>query len=936
MSEKVTSPAISRVWTQALAARFLKPLRPETEARLDRIPWIAAFRNRDLAVAALMMRLVSRYVYGTAPDELMAELKEGSGDPDYPMPDEDAREIVLIAVLVAHSAALPFPRWWAPIYHAEHFAIACAREARATGIDPVALIGERLMFSEPQRDEILRVSEHEPGVVFAIDRDAAGDMAGRLEDRLGGEIAEKVLKEALLATHETLGERNDLAFTTAQIAQLRTAFKTATEAGDEDLVAFIKRELRRLLDLLKGLSSLEQELMREVEPAEQLLMDAAGVARTMLTVSKEMVPTGLTDLIDGAREVPRGLEVYFGLAGQSYQQRVGPIISWTVTFERILPDGFDRQGPLDVGVGFVEENDTEFIVRVTYDGEETDSHIFYPPGSATATLALAVLALTQAVRLDFFVLSGNRAIEHVAQRGLVFEAEQHAAIVERAVERCRVLMAEDREGVVAKLQEEHSGHDAPLIAFLMNDSGKSEQLLDALSPAAALGPGQHADAEQECELAEARRRLLEAEARRIEEPGERASLEAESEGAAYIAQVQRMRGPQERTPARSSLADVDRLVEGVVSDRRAVVHLTVDSKGLELAWVDRASGETEVELLNCGEVDLSELGDALREPDEGSILALDTPGGAGARLGQRIAEHAAGRGVDQLLICSTRNLHQLPVHALLNGAGGDQRLLDIAEVSYVPSAAIAAELACLQARPGSGLVVAEAGDLDHGEDEAALVARLTGAEEVLIGDEASAAGVLDALGRAARFHLCGHGRYEPRDYLASGFSMPSAADPDGFLSAARILAAADLKGMDLAVLGACQSGAGHTEPSTLDVAGGLDATFLAAGVRNVLSALWEIDDLGALLFHGEFHRRLADGETLYSAYRGAVDLLRSGAWKQVANLELGACLADLGIDLSDAFAQIEPGDDGDGEVDFSDLRHWAPFRICGIAGLDRS
>jgi hypothetical protein len=75
---------------------------------------------------------------------------------------------------------------------------------------------------------------------------------------------------------------------------------------------------------------------------------------------------------------------------------------------------------------------------------------------------------------------------------------------------------------------------------------------------------------------------------------------------------------------------------------------------------------------------------------------------------------------------------------------------------------------------------------------------------------------------------------------------------------------------------------------------------------------------------------------LYSAYRGAVDLLRSGAWKQVADLELGTCLADLGIDLSDAFAQIEPGDDGDGEVDFSDPSHWAPFRICGIGGLDRN
>jgi CHAT domain-containing protein len=100
-------------------------------------------------------------------------------------------------------------------------------------------------------------------------------------------------------------------------------------------------------------------------------------------------------------------------------------------------------------------------------------------------------------------------------------------------------------------------------------------------------------------------------------------------------------------------------------------------------------------------------------------------------------------------------------------------------------------------------------------------------------------------GRASRVHICAHGTYAPRDYIASSISLPTAADPDGQLVVARILAGADLAGIELAVLGACQSGAGQTEASTLDVAGGIDTAFLVAGVRNVLSALWEKDDLGA-------------------------------------------------------------------------------------------
>lgn len=933
MSEEVGPAQIARLWTRAIAAEFLAPLQAETEACLDRIPWIAAFPDRDLALAALMTRLVSRYVYGSTPDDLISELKDASKESGDSMPDEDAHQIVMIAVLIAHTGALPFPRWWKPILHAEHFAIACAREALGEGLDPAPLVGEQLMFPISERDRIIEIAGFEPGVEFAIDRDAAGQLAERLESQIGMEAAGEVLKKALLATHEALGERDDLAFATAQIAQLRAALKGSIEDGDKELDEFIKTELKRMFSLMKGLSHLERDLMREVEPAEQLLMDAAVIARGVFTVSREMVPTGLPDLIDGERELPRGLEHYFGLAGQSYQHRAGAIISWSVTFERVLPDGFDRDGPLLLGIGFVEENDTEFLVEVTYEGEKTHSHIYYPTYSATASLALAVLALSQAVRLDFFVLSGERTIEHVAQRALVLEGEIQEHLFARAVERCGPLLADGRDGVIAKLQEERSGKDAPLIAFLMNDSGKSEQLRDVLSPSAALGPGQSTEADKEIQLTETRRRLLDSEAKRIENPSEDTRAEAERESAAYIAEVQRLRSPHERTTGPDSGADLDRILEGVASERRAVVHLTIDSKGLELAWADRASGETEVELLNCEEIDLAELGEALSDPQEGSVLVLDAPGGAGAQLGERIAAHAAERGVDRLLVCPTRNLHRLPVHALRCG-DGDKRLIDGIEVAYAPSAAVVAELAALQSRPGPGLVVAESGDLDYGDAEAVLVARLSEAEELLTGERATAPAVLEALGGAARFHLCSHGDYEPRDYLASGFSMPSAAEPDAFLSAARILATADLKGMDLAVLGACQSGAGHTEPSTLDVPGGLDTTFLAAGVRNVLSALWEIDDLGALLFHAEFHRRLAGGEGLYPAYRGAVDLLRSGAWRQVSELELGTYLSNLGIDLNKAFAELEPGDDGDGGIDFADLHHWAAYRVCGVAELD--
>jgi CHAT domain-containing protein len=941
MSDQTESPEISRLWTEVMVAEILEPFHSDTKARLQRIPWVIEFPTPDLAAAALMMRWASRYVHGERPDDLIDALSDSAAEPNRAMPPEDARELVMVAVLMVHSGlALPDPRWWVPDLHAEHLAIACARETIATGKDPERLLRDRLGFSSPRSAEMLETAAHEPGVRFAADREEAGELADRLNSYFPGDLAEDVLKAAFLALPETLEVRLDLAFAAGQAAQMRTALVGARDNEDRELVAFLEEQLAALVEAAAGLSRLEVELMRLIDPDETLLFEVAAIAKKTLRVSRrensdareEVVPTGLTDLIDGQRNLEPALELYLGLAGQTFQQRIGPIISWSITFERLLPDGFDRDDALELGIGMDGSVDTEFLVRTTYDGEAADAHIYYPPDSATATIALAILALTRSVRVDFYILSGTRSIRHVSQGGVVFDGPLVDEVSQRAVERCRALMANGEEGAMKALEDENSGKDAPLIAFLMNDSGKSEQLLDARTPGASLGPGQTATPEQAEELAQAHRGLLEAEAKRIEDPGDDTRATATAQAAAYTSLVQRLRGPTERGQAKRSPAALEGSVEGVATERRAVVHLTIDSRGLELAWVDRAAGEVEVDLLTCSDVDLHELGEALRDPEAGSIASLDEPSGPGVALGRRLAEQADRRGVDQLLICSTRNLHQLPVHALRVGAEDDRRLIDVAEVAYAPSAAIVADLTQLDPRPGPNLIIV-GGDLHHADDEGELVAHLAGDGETLAGDVGIPAAVLEALGRAGRVHVCAHGEYHPQDYLASSLLFPTDSTPEARLTVARILAEADLAGIELAVLGACQSGAGQTEAATLDVAGGIDTAFLAAGVLNVLSALWEIDDFGALLFHGEFYRCLSEGLPLFQAYRSAANLLRSGAWRGIDDLPLGDLISDLGIDLEAAFAELEPGGDGEAPVDFADIVHWAPYRICGLGEL---
>jgi CHAT domain-containing protein len=931
----VESSDLARAWTTELVAEILRPLQQRTEDRLYAIPWIAQFPVPELAAAALIIRWATRYANGEPPDSLIAALGQSAEDPDRPMPAEDARELTLIARLMVHSGALPDPRWWEPTYHSEHLAIACAREAAAGGRDPSDVVRRRLGFSTARVKEILEKASHEPGVRFNVDRDASGELGDRLAGYLHNGVAEEILERTLTAIPEAADARPDLAFCAAQTAQLRAAAEGALRDGDEDLLGFIEREAVRLGEACAGLSLLERELMRQVDGDEQLLIEVAAIAKRTLTLSKEMVPTELTDLIDGRREIPRGLETYLGLAGQSYQQRIGPIISWSVTFEVLLPDGFDRDGAATIGIALVDETDAEFIVRTTYNGEAMDARLYYPPESPEATMALAVLALNRCVRIDFFIVTNTRSISHVRQTTVLLADNQHAEVVSCAVARCRDLMSGGKKSAMKEIEREHSEQDAPVIAFLMNEAGKSEQLLDARSPGAALGPTHQATPVQEAQLANVRRSLLIAEAERIENPSETNRNAASTEAASYIALIQRSRGQDPRTRARRSIDDVEEVISGVASQTRAVVHLTIDSRGLELAWADQAEGRTEVDLLSCEDVDLDQLEKALSSPEGGSVVALDRPDGPGVALGSRIREQMAARGVDQLLVCSTRHLHQLPVHALRVDSEGDQRLLDVAEVIYAPSAAIVARLVDVPPRVGPKLVVAAGGDLVHAADEAALVARLTNAEEILVGAASKPAAVLALLARASWVHIASHGTYCPRDYLASSLLLPTDDDQRAHLNVARILAEAELSGIELAVLGACQSGAGQTETATLDIAGGIDTAFLAAGVRNVVSALWEIDDLGALLFHGELYRRLSAGQTLMEAYRAAVDLLRSGSWMRVRELPLGTLLADIGVDIEAILAELRPGDDGDVPLDLANLKEWAPYRICGLGTLQR-
>ena len=120
-----------------------------------------------------------------------------------------------------------------------------------------------------------------------------------------------------------------------------------------------------------------------------------------------------------------------------------------------------------------------------------------------------------------------------------------------------------------------------------------------------------------------------------------------------------------------------------------------------------------------------------------------------------------------------------------------------------------------------------------------------------------------------------------------GIELPDDVD-DGILTAQEI-ANLDLRGLDLVVLSACQTGMG-------DISGdgvfGLQRGFKKAGANSILMSLWDVSDTATPILMTEFYRNYLSGKSKQESLRLAQQYLRNYT---------------------------------DGEEDYSDPKYWAAF-----------
>lgn len=106
--------------------------------------------------------------------------------------------------------------------------------------------------------------------------------------------------------------------------------------------------------------------------------------------------------------------------------------------------------------------------------------------------------------------------------------------------------------------------------------------------------------------------------------------------------------------------------------------------------------------------------------------------------------------------------------------------------------------------------------------------------------------------------------------VITGKKVPSGIE-NGVLTA-REIAKLDFRGLDLAVLSACQTGLGELKE---DGVFGLQRGFKKAGARTLLMSLWSVSDGATQLMMTEFYSALVSGQTRRQAFRTAQEAVRN-------------------------------------------------------------
>ena len=252
------------------------------------------------------------------------------------------------------------------------------------------------------------------------------------------------------------------------------------------------------------------------------------------------------------------------------------------------------------------------------------------------------------------------------------------------------------------------------------------------------------------------------------------------------------------------------------------------------------------------------------------LLQEDSMQYLGGTIKENLAEnHLAGK--DHLIIVPHGGLHFYPYHLLPTG---NSILADEWKVTYLPNLKLLDRSLFTEAAASSRNPIAVFGlsfpagnthqlrTLERAIPEALQIAAIFDTLPS-VNEFATVEAFREALQGSRMVHLCTHGAHNVIAPMFQCLYLHPDLASDGILHAYE-LDGADLRGLDLITLSACETALGRIDPA--DNLRGLPATLLSAGVATIIGTLWEAEDAACEIFFVSLYKALKNGAKKFEAF----------------------------------------------------------------------
>jgi CHAT domain-containing protein len=175
----------------------------------------------------------------------------------------------------------------------------------------------------------------------------------------------------------------------------------------------------------------------------------------------------------------------------------------------------------------------------------------------------------------------------------------------------------------------------------------------------------------------------------------------------------------------------------------------------------------------------------------------------------------------------------------------------------------------------------------------------------------------------ASFHFTGHAAYNSRSPEASALALT-----DKPLTA-KLISQLDLSSYNLITLAACETAITGRENINTEYVG-LSSAFLQAGAANILSTLWQVDEIANAWFTIYFYQQLLSGKSPAEALAITQRWLQTVTWQELVDwLAQFSSLKIVKVYVNKEILEKEGKIGLDRTTKYSHPFHWAAFTLTG-------